>query len=172
MKWSPFFLGFSLSLLLFLGGCTSLVDTMDVQCEPQPMIVDASKLSDASRQQLEDVMVSYGIEVTSAPIYQAFRVEIERFDLNLEALYHEPTSHNIFRNIEGSLTAAAFDHQTGDLLWEKDYDATYTLKSDPHFYSQNQLALAQAKWALQRDLFTHLSSDLTKLCAIQTSGFS
>lgn len=160
------------TLLLALGGCTKLVDAMAVSCEPQPVLLETPALSAATAQQLREVIEAHGIEVSSTHKFQAFRIEISRFALDLDALYHESTNHNLFRNITASMVATAFDEQTGELLWKKEYDAAYTLKSDPHFYSQNQLDVAKAQWALQREIFTELSADLTTLCAIQTSGLS
>lgn len=159
--------------LFFLSGCTSsLIDTMDVKCAPQPLVLEARSMPEPTLLQLKEIISAHGLTITEESIFHAFKVDIKNFKLNLKALYQDSTTHNLFRNIEGAMTVATFDLQTGDLLWEKEYHAAYTLKSDPHFYSQNQLALAQKQWELQRELFMQLSADLSKLCAIQASGYS
>lgn len=160
-------------LLFFMAGCTSsLIDTMDVKCTPQPLVLEARSMPESTFLQLKETITAHGLAISDESIFQAFKVEIKDFNLNLKALYQDSKTHNLFRNIEGSMTVSTHDLQTGDLLWEKEYHAAYTLKSDPHFYSQNQLALAQRQWELQRELFMQLSADLSKLCAIQASGYS
>lgn len=159
--------------LFFISGCTTnLIDTMDVECAPQPLVLEARSMPDSTFLQLKEIISAHGLTISKESLFQAFKVEVTSFKLNLKALYQDSTTHNLFRNIEGTMTVSTHDLQTGDLLWEKEYHAAYTLKSDPHFYSQNQLALAQRQWELQRELFMQLTADLSKLCAIQASGYS
>jgi hypothetical protein len=68
------------------------------------------------------------------------------------------------------MIVTAYDIATDDILWEKQYNSVHTIRCEPHFYTKNQLALAQSQWELQRDLFSQLTTDLLKLCAIQVSG--
>lgn len=173
MNFSLMIKALTLPFIFFLSGCTSnLIDTMHVSCEPQPIFLEATTLPDATLSQLSGLLEAHGLELSPDNTLNAFNVHIKHFKLNLKALYQNATDHNLFRNIEATMRVAVNDIATGDLLWEKEYHKSYTLKTDPHFYSQNQLALAKLQWELQREIFSDLAYDLKKLCAIQTSGYS
>jgi outer membrane lipopolysaccharide assembly protein LptE/RlpB len=160
--------------LLMLSGCVSnLADSLEFQCVKKPIILQSDTLSSSTRRQLTEVLHTHGIAVSNdnqiKPL-DSFKIKINSLDYNFKALYQESTSHNLFRNIEARMIVTAYDIATDDILWEKQYNSVHTIRCEPHFYTKNQLALAQSQWELQRDLFSQLTTDLLKLCAIQVSG--
>ncbi|MBM4222195.1 MAG: hypothetical protein FJ161_00100 [Gammaproteobacteria bacterium] len=156
--------------LFLLAGCHLVYDPLMFECELPPFFVTTLAWPKESQQVLMERLDFLGL-VPATTLHDA-RFEIVLDDIQHDSIEHwiDTVDHVFYRNYYSKMHAKCVDRLTGVVIFDKVFQATQTLKTDPHVYLTNQMALSELYWSQQIDLFDQLTRELKTLCVMNPSG--